>query len=176
MSWGAGRHLISVPYSIWRLPTFLRSPSHVVLLISLVLKKITVLRRSGTWYVIRFTRAPYVLGTSFLPPLLLYQAPVCFQVNIFRCFVRLLSIGVVGILLYNQFVSVSRWWLRDSRTSGLLDPSSSRNSCCSKQSAVSVWQMPVAVCTVSNSWWWTERPSETCRAFLSLHRAFRRDI
>jgi len=23
--------------------------------------------------------------------------------------------------------------------------------------------MPVAVCTVVNSWWWTERPSETCR-------------
>jgi len=23
--------------------------------------------------------------------------------------------------------------------------------------------MPVAVCTVLNSWWWTERPSETCR-------------
>jgi len=27
--------------------------------------------------------------------------------------------------------------------------------------AVSVWQMPV--CTVMNSWWWTERTSETCR-------------
>jgi len=23
--------------------------------------------------------------------------------------------------------------------------------------------LPVAVCTVFNSWWWTERPSETCR-------------
>jgi len=23
--------------------------------------------------------------------------------------------------------------------------------------------MPVAVCTVLNSWWWTDRPSETCR-------------
>ena len=33
----------------------------------------------------------------------------------------------------------------------------------SKQTAVSVWQMPVAVCTVLNCWWWTERPSETCR-------------
>ena len=35
--------------------------------------------------------------------------------------------------------------------------------CCliaSKQTAVSAWQMPVAVCTVLNSWWWTERPSE----------------
>ena len=33
----------------------------------------------------------------------------------------------------------------------------------SKQTAVCVWQTPVAVCTVLNSWWWTERPSETCR-------------
>jgi hypothetical protein len=32
----------------------------------------------------------------------------------------------------------------------------------SKQVAVSVWHIPVAVCTVSNSWWWAERPSETC--------------
>jgi len=24
---------------------------------------------------------------------------------------------------------------------------------------------PVAVCTVLNSWWWTERPSETCRVW-----------
>jgi len=38
--------------------------------------------------------------------------------------------------------------------------------CCllaSKQAAVSVWHMPIAVCTVLNSWWWTERPSGTCR-------------
>ena len=37
--------------------------------------------------------------------------------------------------------------------------------CClltSKQTVISVWQMPVAVCTVLNSWWWMERPSETC--------------
>ena len=33
----------------------------------------------------------------------------------------------------------------------------------SKQSAVSAWRMLVTVCTVLNSWWWTERPSETCR-------------
>ena len=37
------------------------------------------------------------------------------------------------------------------------------NGYVSKQTAVSVWQMPVAVCTVLNSWWWMERPSETCR-------------
>jgi len=35
----------------------------------------------------------------------------------------------------------------------------------SKQTSLSVWQMPVAVRTVLNSWWWTERPSETCRVF-----------
>jgi hypothetical protein len=33
----------------------------------------------------------------------------------------------------------------------------------SKQIAVSVWHMPVAVRTVLSSWWWTERPPETCR-------------
>jgi len=30
-------------------------------------------------------------------------------------------------------------------------------------SGFSVWHMPVAVCRVFNCWWWTERPSETCR-------------
>jgi len=30
------------------------------------------------------------------------------------------------------------------------------------QTAVSVWHVPVAVCTVLDSWWWTERPSKTC--------------
>ena len=34
--------------------------------------------------------------------------------------------------------------------------------------AVSVWHMSVAVCTVLNSWWWTERPSETCRVLLQI--------
>jgi hypothetical protein len=33
----------------------------------------------------------------------------------------------------------------------------------SKQTAISLWHMPVAVCKVLNSWWWTERPSETRR-------------
>ena len=42
----------------------------------------------------------------------------------------------------------------------------SNRYCClpaSKHTAVSFWQMLVAVCTVLNCWWWTERPSETCR-------------
>ena len=29
---------------------------------------------------------------------------------------------------------------------------------------MSVWQIPDAVCAVLSSWWWTEKPSETCRA------------
>ena len=29
-------------------------------------------------------------------------------------------------------------------------------------SGISVWHMPVAVYTVMNFWWWTERPSKTC--------------
>jgi len=33
----------------------------------------------------------------------------------------------------------------------------------SKQVPLSVWHVPVAVCTVLNSWRWMERPSETCR-------------
>ena len=36
-----------------------------------------------------------------------------------------------------------------------------------KQTAVSLWHMPVAVCTILNYWWWTEKPSETCR--VSFH-------
>ena len=35
-----------------------------------------------------------------------------------------------------------------------------------KQSAESVWHIPDAVCTVLDSWWWTERPYETCRLLL----------
>ena len=32
-----------------------------------------------------------------------------------------------------------------------------------KQTEVSVWQTPVATCIVLKSWWWTEKPYETCR-------------
>jgi len=35
--------------------------------------------------------------------------------------------------------------------------------CLQQAVAVAVWHMPVAVCTVVNYWWWTERPFETCR-------------
>jgi len=38
----------------------------------------------------------------------------------------------------------------------------------SKQTKVSVWKMPIVVCTVLNSWWWTERSSEKCSVFISL--------
>ena len=33
----------------------------------------------------------------------------------------------------------------------------------SKRSEISVWHIPHAVCIVLDSWWWTERQSETCR-------------
>jgi len=36
----------------------------------------------------------------------------------------------------------------------------------SKQSAKSVWRTHDAVRIVLDSWWWTERPSETCRVLL----------
>jgi len=36
----------------------------------------------------------------------------------------------------------------------------------SKQSAGSLWHTPDAVCTVLDSRWWTERPSETCWVLL----------
>jgi hypothetical protein len=36
----------------------------------------------------------------------------------------------------------------------------------SKQSAESEWHIPDAACTVLDSWWCTERPSETCRVLL----------
>ena len=35
----------------------------------------------------------------------------------------------------------------------------------SKQVVAAVWRIPVAVCVVLSSWWWAERPSETCRVF-----------
>jgi len=34
---------------------------------------------------------------------------------------------------------------------------------CSQAVSKPVWHIPDAVCTVLDSWWWTERPSETCR-------------
>ena len=37
-----------------------------------------------------------------------------------------------------------------------------------QQMAVTVWQMPDAVCAVLSSWWWKENPSETCRAIISV--------
>jgi hypothetical protein len=39
-------------------------------------------------------------------------------------------------------------------------------------SGISVWLIPVAVCTVLNSWWWTGRPSETCKAVISKIKQF----
>ena len=40
----------------------------------------------------------------------------------------------------------------------------------SKQVAVSACHMPVDVCAILNSWWWTERPSETCRVSMQKNK------
>ena len=32
-----------------------------------------------------------------------------------------------------------------------------------------IWHIPYAVCRVLDSWWWTERPSETCRIWHVLY-------
>ena len=40
----------------------------------------------------------------------------------------------------------------------------------SKKVAVAVWHIPVAICTVFNSWFWTERPSETCTVVLKINK------
>jgi len=67
-------------------------------------------------------------------------------------------------------VKYSGWYFRLSsgvRNCTYSNRHLSSRYCCllaSKQTAVSAWHMPVAVCTVSNSWWWTERPSEICNA------------
>jgi hypothetical protein len=34
---------------------------------------------------------------------------------------------------------------------------------CQQAATEPVWHIPDAVCTVLDFWWWTERPSETCR-------------
>ena len=41
----------------------------------------------------------------------------------------------------------------------------------SKQLAKPVWhtRIPIAVCTVLDSWWWTENLSETCRVLYIVH-------
>ena len=66
-----------------------------------------------------------------------------------------------GMILY-MFRTVFPSIIRSSR----LYIQQPNRYCClfaSKQTAVSVWHMPVSVCTVFNSWWWTERPFEKCR-------------
>jgi len=35
-----------------------------------------------------------------------------------------------------------------------------------------VWHIPIAVCTVLDYWWWTERLSETCRVLLQKKNKF----
>jgi len=39
----------------------------------------------------------------------------------------------------------------------------------SKQSAKPIWHKPIAVYTVLDSWWWTEKLSETCRVLFQKY-------
>ena len=53
-----------------------------------------------------------------------------------------------------------------AHTLGLLLSCKSYRLCwllASKQSAKPVWHIPIAACRVIDSWWWTEKLSETCR-------------
>ena len=70
----------------------------------------------------------------------------------------------------NMFWTVFPSIVRSSRLYMYSNRHLSNRYCCllasiptSKQTAVSVWHMPLAVCTVLNSRWWTERPPKTCR-------------
>jgi hypothetical protein len=63
------------------------------------------------------------------------------------------------LCIQHQVYVIQVQWLLPSRNEFHLIPDS-------KQSEESVWHTPDAVCTVLDSWWWTERPSETCRVLL----------
>jgi hypothetical protein len=39
----------------------------------------------------------------------------------------------------------------------------------SKQTSVSVWHIPIAICTVLNSWWWTERPPKHVESYAKIN-------
>jgi len=70
----------------------------------------------------------------------------------------------ISIVKPTRCASVSNYFILEWHTTCFgrsFRPSSGEQA--SKQTAVSVWHTPVAVCTVLISWWWTERPSETCR-------------
>ena len=70
-----------------------------------------------------------------------------------------------NILYYCQCCTCFRRFLRPSSgaqncTQSVRYMSSLLAKCSSKQA----WHIPDAVCTVLSSWWWVEKPPETCRA------------
>ena len=76
-----------------------------------------------------------------------------------------------GVSKYGVTLYVFRTVFSSIISSSRLYIQQTNRYCCllaSKQTAVSVWQMHVALCTVLNSWWWTERPSETCRVLPNI--------
>ena len=66
--------------------------------------------------------------------------------------------------VFPSIIGSSRLYIQQQTdTADCLLASSQQYLFASKQTAVSVWHMPVVVCTILNSWWWTEKPSETWR-------------
>jgi len=71
------------------------------------------------------------------------------------------NIRSARLYIHHQvYVTQVRWLLASGHEMFHLVPAS-------KQSAESGWHIRDGVCTVLNSWWWTERPSETYRVLFN---------
>ena len=69
--------------------------------------------------------------------------------------------------MHRFFKFISFWDKHCTCLGGSFRPSSGLNDCTHSNR-----HMPVAVCTVVKSWWWTERPSETCTVFIPKWNKF----
>jgi len=91
-----------------------------------------------------------------------------FNYNICPCFANIFSeYNQQDATFLNVFISVRR----STCFRRFFRPSSGAQNCTYSvrplllpAASVTVWQIPDAVCAVLSSWWWTEKPSETCRA------------
>jgi len=94
----------------------------------------------------------------------------CFTISLFHactCFEHMCSkhVEAWNKLIVKQKFCASSWLITEIKTIYMFQtvfPSIIRSSRPYIQQCL-VWHMPVAVCTVLKSWWWMERPSETCR-------------
>jgi len=115
----------------------------------------------------QFKQSEVHCGIYLIPPLF----PVLSQLNptsSSHCFINKLKVKLYVCAGYKGV-----WGQKFSSSTqqnlfhliSIVKPTRCTNVCllASQQTPVSIWHMPVAVCTVLNCWWWTERPSETCR-------------